>query len=259
MTETLIIWLVIVLIGSVIYLRRKGASPKQRSRFLIAAALIFAVVGTPFAYFAAHGLFSAYMTQQSILFLVVPPLLISGIPSAWVRPLLWKPGVKKVFALLTYPWLTAIFFNVGFSFFLLPFFFRSVHGHPFYSGLCTLILFIAAMLMWWSILSPLSELNPLSEVQRIFYIFITAIMLTPIAFLMLFANHVLYPAYANTPQAFSYLNAMYDQQIAGGILKSFQLTSYGIELGIIIFGWVKSEKERGKGGKVISFKRADDR
>lgn len=254
-----VVWIVVLLIAAGFYLRPKGTSVRQKSLFLVALALIYLVVGSPFAAFAAHGLFSAYMVQQSILYLVVPPFLISGIPPAWVRPLLWKRRVKKVLRILTYPWLTAILFNVGFSFYFLPFIFDSVHGNHGYTDLCTLFLFLAAVLMWWSVLSPLPELNPLSELHRIFYIFITAIMLTPIAFLMLFANHVLYPAYAHTPQAFSYLNAMYDQQIAGGLLKSFQLTAYGIELGVIIFDWMRKEKEkeRTKDGKVVSIKRAD--
>ncbi|HET7578493.1 MAG TPA: cytochrome c oxidase assembly protein [Bacillales bacterium] len=252
-----LIWIIILLAAAGFYLLKIKTSIRQKTLFLVALALICLSVATPFADFAAHGLFSAYITQQSILYLVVPPFLILGVPEEWLRPLLWHNGFKKVLQFLTYPWMTAILFNVGFSVFLLPFIFNPVHGHPLIEGLCEFVLFGFAILMWWSILSPLQEFNPLSQLQRIFYIFITAIMLTPIAFIMLFANHVLYPEYANIPDAFSYLTPMYDQQIAGGILKSFQLTAYGIELGVIILEWVRQEKEeeRSKDNKVVSFKK----
>ncbi|HEX7065018.1 MAG TPA: cytochrome c oxidase assembly protein [Bacillales bacterium] len=242
------IWFVVLLAMAVLYLRNKGASRRERSLFLTALALIFIVVGSPFHILAAHGLFSAFMVQQSILYLVVPPFLISGIPSSWLRPQLWHHIVKRILRALTNPWFTAILFNVGFSLYLLPMVFHSVHGHPVYTGLCDLFLFLASVLMWWSILSPLPELNPLSGLARLFYIFITAVMLTPIAFLMLFANDILYPAYGMASGVFSNLSALYDQQLAGGILKGFQLTAYGIVLGIVVFEWVRKEQQQDQSG-----------
>ncbi|HET7658683.1 MAG TPA: cytochrome c oxidase assembly protein, partial [Bacillales bacterium] len=217
-------WIAVVILVSFLYLRKEGTSPTKKTYFLSGLILFYAAVGTPFNSIAIHGLFTAYMIQLSILYFVVPPLLICGIPAEWMRPALRKGGLKKAFQILTYPWLTAITFNVGFSVFLFPFIFNGLHAHLVVLGICEGLLFLSALTMWWSILSPLPELNPLSQLKRIFYIFVTAIMLTPIAFLLLFANHVLYPAYANTPAAFPYLNAIYDQQIAGGVMKGFQLT-----------------------------------
>ncbi|HEU5141354.1 MAG TPA: cytochrome c oxidase assembly protein [Bacillales bacterium] len=250
------IWFVVLLGAAVWYLKNEGQSVREKSLFLIALALIYIVVGSPFQVVAADGLFSAFMFQQSVLYLVVPPFLISGIPSSWLRPQLWHHTVKSILRILTHPWFTAILFNVGFSFYLLPMVFHHVHPHPVYAGLCDLFLFLASVLMWWSILSPLPELNPLTGLQRLFYIFITAVMLTPIAFLMLFANDVLYPAYGVATGVFSNLSAVYDQQIAGGILKGFQLTAYGIVLGIVVFDWVRKERQQEKSGKTARVKKA---
>lgn len=251
------IWIVILLAVAFFYLRKKGTSPRQKTVSLVALALIYGSVGTPFQIFADHGLFTAYMLQQSVLYLVVPPLLIAAIPKGWLIPLMWRPRLKKMLEVMTYPWLTAILFNVGFSVYLLPFVFNAVHTHPMIMNLCHLFLFLTAGLMWWSVLSPLRELNPLSELGRIFYIFITAIMLTPIAMLLLFSGDVMYPAYAAGSDMFKFLTPKYDQQMGAGVLKAFQLTVYGIELGIIVFRWIKSEqdKENERKGKVIPFKK----
>lgn len=253
------IWAVIVILAGFIYIRRikitlyYGIPGWRMALFLIALGLVYVVVGSPFHVIAADDLFSAYLLQLSIVYLVVPPCLILGTPVEWLRPLLWRPAIKKTLSVLTYPWVTAILFNIGLSVYLLPSVFNAVHGHLLYDGLCRAFLFLVAMFMWWSIISPLRELNSLSELNRIFYIFITAIMLTPIAMLMLFANQALYPAYAATPQVFSFLTAEYDQQIGAGILKMFQLSVYGIALGAIIYKWMKNEEEKKPPGEVIPF------
>ncbi|HET7616840.1 MAG TPA: cytochrome c oxidase assembly protein [Bacillales bacterium] len=245
----------VLVLTAVLYLKKEGTSARRKTFFLSALALIYLAAGSPFSLFARDDLFTAFMVQQSILYLVVPPFLIIGTPLSWLRPLLWQASLKKVFRVLTYPWLTAILFNPGFSVFLLPSVFRPIHASPVALGAVEIFFFAAAVFMWWSILSPLPELNPLSELQRIFYLFLTALMLTPIAMLMLFSHHNLYPAFANSP----YLSAIYDQQIGGGVLKGFQLTAYGIELAYLISGWFRSEREKEqeeqRGRKVVPIKK----
>lgn len=258
------IWSPIFLAGLVmlagLYTGKKGASGRQRAKFLTGLVLIYVTVGSPLHLYARDVLFSAYILQNSILYLVVPPLLISGTPTAWIKPVLSPRPVKAVVKVLTYPWLTAIVFNIGFSIFLLPTIFNPVQDHPVMAVVCQVFFFIAAVLMWWSILSPLPELNPLTEMKRIFYMFITALMLTPIAMVLLFAGDALYPAYAPGSDMVSFLTPKYDQQLGAGILKTFQLTAYGVALTILVFRWVKGEKypedpEVPERGKVIPFKK----
>lgn len=253
------IWAVVLLLVGLVYIRKlKLTFNHEITRgksflFLMALALVYIVVGSPFHIIAADDLFSAYLLQLSILYLVLPPLLIQGAPTAWLHTLLRVHFLKGVLQKLTYPWVTAILFNVGLSIYLLPPVFHPIQAHAAYETLSLVLLFIMSVVMWVSILSPVRELHPLSEMQRIFYIFVTAVMLMPIAVWLLFANHVLYPAYAQTPQVISGLTATYDQQIGAGILKIFQLTAYGIVLAAIIYKWMQKEKEQRSSAKVIPF------
>lgn len=254
------VWLAALMVAGYIYIRIEGSRIMEKIRFFSGLTLVYGALGTPLSSFAFHGMITALIFQLSVLFFVVPPLLIRGFPLKRIRPLLRKNGIKKTFSVITYPWFTAILFNFGFSIFLFPYFFNWLHGHALAFDFSEGFLFLAALSMWWSILSPLPELNPLTQLKRLFYIFITAVMLTPIAFLMLFTKQGLYPAYAVTPSVFPYLNAIYDQQIAGGLLKAFQLSAYSVELIIIIYEWVRKEKETGndsKSNKVVPIKRAD--
>lgn len=253
------IWAIVVILAGVFYIRKlkltesHGITSGKKAMFLVALVLIYIAVGSPLHVIAADDLFSAYLLQLSVLYLVVPPFLILGMPAVWVRPLLWKRSIKNLLQVLTYPWVTAILFNIGLSVYLLPFVFNTVHVHPVYDVGCRVFLFLVAVLMWGSILSPIRELNPLSELQRVFYVFISAIMLTPISMLLLFTGQVMYPPYAETSQVISGLSPIYDQQIGAGILKMFQLSSYGIALGAIIYKWMKREEQQTPPAKVIPF------
>ena len=255
------VWMAIVIITAWFYLRIKGSNTKEKINFTSGLIVLYAVIGTPFDTFAFNKMMTAMVVQLSILFFVVPPLLIRGIPSDWFRSLL-RNRMKRTFKIMTYPWLTAVMFNFGLSVFLFPFFFNLLHEHRIVFGLCETFLFLTALMMWWSILSPLPELNPLSQLKRLFYIFITAVMLTPIAFLLLFTKQPLYPVFESTHNVFPYISAVYDQQIAGGVLKGFQLSAYSIELAIIIYEWVWKEKEERAAtdsNKVVSINRNDDK
>lgn len=253
-------WMVVDIIGALVYLRIQGSSSSEKISFISGITVLYGAIGTPFSSFAFHQMITALIVQLSILYFLVPPLLVRGLPSEWIRFIFSNNLIKKIFSMLTYPWLTAIMFNFGLSVFLFPYFFNWLHGHSLIFGLCETFLFLTALTMWWSILSPLPELNPLSQLKRLFYIFITAVMLTPIAFLLLFTQHSLYPAFETTRDVFPAINAIYDQQIAGGVLKGFQLSAYSIELAIIIYEWVWKEKEQqtaSGSNKVVSIKRAD--
>lgn len=253
------IWAVIVILAGVFYIRKLKATQNhsvsrgKKTMFLIALFLIYGVVGSPFHVIAADDLFSAYLLQLSVLYLVVPPFLILGTPLVWLKPLLLRRSFKNILQLLTYPWVTAILFNIGLSIYLLPSVFQPIHAHPLFEISTRVVLFLAAVFMWGSVLSPVRELNPLSEMQRVFYVFITAIMLTPIAMVLLFSGHVLYPLYAETTQVVPGLSAIYDQQIGAAILKLFQLTAFGITLGTLVYKWMKKEEQQTPPAKVIPF------
>ncbi|HET7627892.1 MAG TPA: cytochrome c oxidase assembly protein [Bacillales bacterium] len=240
---------------AIFYARRHEPRLREKLAFLSGLLLIYLVCGSPFAVVAQERWMTAFLFQQSVLYLVVPRLLFAGVPRQWLLPLRQNNSVKRTLQILTYPWLTAIVFNLGFSIYLLPSVFSAVHGNAALTAVVEGFFFLSALLMWWSILSPLPELNPLSEMQRIFYLFITALMLTPIAMLMLFSDQVLYPAYAGS----AYLPAIYDQQLAAGVLKAFQLTVYSIEIVYLINHWIRNERirEQEKHGKpkVISFRK----
>lgn len=238
-------WLVLFLFLYICYRKWVPGVDRQMRRYALLTLLLFyVVVGSPLAVPAErHLFFSAYMFQQSLLCLVIPPLLLKSFPLSSLRPYLWHYFVKKICRGLTHPITTTVLFNVGFSVVHVPFIFHQLLYLPSLFFLIHVFIFLSAVLMWWSILSPLPELNQLTEGQRIAYIFINGVALSPLCIFLLLSSSPLYPAYAHK-LFYPSFTAVYDQQLAGGLLKSIQLTSYGIALGVIVFRWVKKKSRR---------------
>lgn len=93
---------------------------------------------------------------------------------------------------------------------------------------------------------PLPEISKFSYFTRVAYIFLNSVLLMPIGiFLLVGIGEAHYPLYAGVAgQLFPSLNAVYDQQLGGGILKAIQLTSYGVALFHLIGNWSRKEDER---------------
>lgn len=92
---------------------------------------------------------------------------------------------------------------------------------------------------------PLPEISKFSYFTRVAYIFLNSVLLMPIGiFLLIGITEAHYPLYAEAAgQLLPSLTAVYDQQLAGGILKAIQLTSYGIALFYLIGNWSRKEDE----------------
>lgn len=79
--------------------------------------------------------------------------------------------------------------------------------------------------------------------MRLGYIFFVAMLLMSIGIFV--TMHAHYPVYASAAGEFvPALTAICDQQLAGGVLKIIQLTSYTIALFKIVMLWGKKEEEK---------------
>jgi putative membrane protein len=63
-----------------------------------------------------------------------------------------------------------------------------------------LMFLVAAVIMWWPMLSPLPELPRLSYPGQMLYSFLMTLPMTVISIFIVYADHVLYPAYASAPR-----------------------------------------------------------
>jgi putative membrane protein len=217
---------------------------KQVTQFLIGLFLFYIAQGSPIHFIGHHYIFSLHMLQQSILFLIVPIFIWLGLPVRFLRMIVNLTGFKQVFYTMTRPLIALFAFNVLISIYHIPFvmdyLMRDEWMHMIYHS----ILFITAMFMWFPVFGQLPELDRLSELKKIGYIFANGILLTPACALIIFSNSLLYDTYTNVVIPFDWLSAFDDQQLGGIIMKIIQEIVYGISLSIIFFQWYRREREQ---------------
>ncbi|WP_171016617.1 cytochrome c oxidase assembly protein [Pseudalkalibacillus caeni] len=217
----------------------------KRRKVLFAIALVFYFIaeGSPLKAYG-HYLFSFHMTSMAIVYLIVPPLILLSLPKPFFDPILKKHSVKKVFSFFTFPLVSVVLFNAVFSFYHVPAIFDYLMNNMLLMNVAFYVLLLLAFLFWWPLVTPLPELNEISNLKKLGYIFAAGVLLTPACALIIFAKDILYETYLNAPRVFSVFQLLDDQQAAGIIMKIIQEIVYGTALGIIFFQWAKKEKRQ---------------
>ena len=195
-------------------------------------------------------LFSAHMVQHLVLALVVAPLLIMATPGWMLRPALrWRPVA------VTARWVTnplrayAIFNVVMCAWHLPPLYNLALAHHPIHI-LQHLMFLVAAVLMWWPILSPLPELPRLAYPLQMLYLFLMSIPMSIVAVYIAYADSVLYPAYATAPRVWG-ISPMQDQLIGGLIMWIPGGLFFFAVISVIFFRWQQRDGDETVAGAQV--------
>lgn len=244
-------WLALLLVVSYFYIKKIVRSTfykvtrNQKTYFYTATFLLFIIKATPLDVIGTYYLFSAHIFQLSLIYFVIIPLFLLSLPVSLLRQLVWNHRTKFILNMLSHPWLSLITFNGLLTIYLIPSVFNFFHGTMILEDIFLFFLLVNAIFMWWIIIHPLPELRGLSYFMRAAYIFFASLALIPIGFFFVIVQHAHFPFYVATEgELVSVLTSIYDQQLAGGILKITQMTSYAFALLMIVLKWGKQEEAK---------------
>lgn len=247
------VWLLVIIGVAFLYNKHIVSSPEfevgaNRVRYFYSGLiLLYLFNGSPFSVIADHYLFSALVLQLSMTYFVAIPLLIVGLPFEWFKKYAWNHKLRLSMKIAGQPWLTLIIFNTLFTIYFLPGAFNAIHSSILLSFSVKTVLLIYSFFMWWAIINPVPRLNDLRPIIRIAYIFFASVLLFPIGFYLIVVLQAHYPVYAEAAgNLIPAMTAIYDQQLAGGILKLIQLSSFIFAMYMILRQWfTKEEAENG--------------
>jgi putative membrane protein len=226
----------------------RGGRPRvgQAARFVGALVAILLALNGPLHDLSDGYLFSAHMVQHLVLTLVVPPLLLTGLPSWMVDVVLGLCLARRIPAAvvrtLTRPLPAFAVYAVALVGWHLPGPTNTaleIHGWHVVEHL---ILLAAAVLGWWPIVSPSRLLPPPPYAAQLLYLFVFGMPMTVAAAMITGAERVLYPFYAAAPRITA-LTPLADQRLGGVIMW---VPSGLIPLAaftVIFFQWVAAEAD----------------
>lgn len=245
-----------------------GSEPvsiKQQVLFILGVLVIYIGKGSP-VYIMGHILFSVHMVEMTFVYLLAPPLIIMGIPRWAYENMLRPKAIRKIFNALTLPVVTLLLFNGMFTFYHFPIIFDVVYTDKELHALVSIVMFFAALLMWWPILNPLPDTKKLSDLRKLGYIVLNGILLTPACAYIFLSDTVLYQAFSDpkiwavvmgfclptnttldmnvlVAELFNFLPPLQDQKFAGVLMKILQEVIYVSFLIVVFSRWVRNEKK----------------
>lgn len=239
---------------------------KKKISMLSGLAIYYLAQGGPLD-LLSHLVFSMHMLSMSLSYLIVPPMIIYGLPDWMLRRVLGVSGIGKTVRILTQPILTLVLFNILFSLYHFPVVLDYIMTHYAIHSIFFAVLLMAAFMMWWNVVSPLPEYERLSDVQKMGYVFANGVLLTPACALIVFAESTLYATYSDPtiwakalgycvpmgsdvilsmfkgPRDFAFFAPLDDQQFGGVLMKLMQELAYGVVLFYIFMRWFRRDHQ----------------
>ncbi|MGE5748544.1 MAG: cytochrome c oxidase assembly protein [Gemmatimonas sp.] len=208
----------------------------RRLSFFSALLVIFGSLNGPIHDLSDTYLFSAHMVQHLLLTMLMPPLMILGVPGWMLRPLLRNRVIHAIARRLTKPVACFVIFNLVIAVWHLPAFYNAAMDNHNIHILEHLMFMAAAVLMWWPITSQLPELPRLSYPGQMLYCFLMILPMSIVAIYISMADQVLYPAYSAAPRITS-LSPLEDQLLGGLIMWVPGGVIFMIIMTVVFFRW----------------------
>lgn len=225
--------------------------------FITALFLIIICTSSPLHWLGEYYLFSMHMVAHVTLFLIVPPLLVLGIPARMkLQTKTYLTKVSKIIA--TVPW-AAWLLGIGIMWFWhIPAIFNGamsanatgIDGFLHHSESISLI--ITGLIFWWPVFGPLPEYR-LPVPKGILYLFTACISCSLLGLIITFSPVGMYSYYGTVSDTYGCsvfirnnwgITRGMDQQIAGLIMWIPGCLLYLSAALYLLRGWFIEKEEQ---------------
>lgn len=212
-------------------------------------AMVLSLQG-PLHELSDYFLFSAHMVQHLVLILLMPPLLLAGIPDWLLRPALNVKAIKLVARALTLPLVAFALNNAIFLAWHFPGpYDLMMRDHAVHVAM-HLTIMVTGVIMWWPVMSPLPELPRIAAPLQMVYLFLVGIPMMLSAALITFSANAMYSWYVEAPRLWG-LSPLEDQRLGGVIMWVPGGLVLWIAITAVYFRWTQREVDEDERGVAI--------
>lgn len=199
-------------------------SPMARVYFAAGLLALFLALESPIDVGGDHYLFSVHMLQHLLLAMVVPPLVLLGLPERW----------RDYSRINVSPLMASIVFNLVLAIWHLPFLYEATLRNEPIHVLEHLSFLAAGVLFWWPIVAPSGRPNSMSVIGKIAYLGFAGVPPTILGLAFILSPSVIYPFYAAAPRV-TPLSPLDDQLAAGLVMFGLGNLIYFAAIWVIFF------------------------
>ncbi len=232
----------LLLLAAIYLIRAETGKPGEqvsgwrKLSFFSALFVIFGSLNGPIHDLSDNYLFSGHMVQHLLLTMLMPPLMLAGVPGWMLRPLLRFAAIRAIATRITRPLACFLIFNTVIAGWHVPALYNAAMESHDIHILEHLMFMAAAVLMWWPLASQLPELPRLAYPGQMLYSFLMIIPMSVIAVYIVMADTILYPYYASAPRIMN-LSPMEDQMLGGLIMWVPGGVIFMIIMTVVFFKW----------------------
>jgi putative membrane protein len=221
---------------------RWHATSRQITWFTAGVVVLFLAVSWPVDDLGDRYLFSVHMVQHMLLGLIVPHLLLLGMPVWLLRTMLSPRPLNWVVRKITRPLVALILFNVTILWIHWPAVENLANRNEPFHFLTHAVILAAGLVMWFPVVAPLPAMPSLSYPGKMIYLFLQSIAPTVPASFLTFGSTPLYSFYTHVPRIWG-MSVLTDQLVAGLLLKLGGGAILWGSIAVIFFKWYREEHD----------------
>jgi putative membrane protein len=199
-------------------------SPLARLSFAAGLLALFLALESPIDVGGDNYLFSFHMLQHLLLAMVVPPLLLLGLPEEW----------RAFNRIRVSPLAASVIFNLVLAIWHLPFLYDATLRNEPVHVLEHLTFLAVGVLFWWPLLVPDGRAGSMSMMGKIAYLGFAGVPPTILGLAFILSPVVIYPFYAAAPRVMP-LSPLEDQLVAGLVMFGLGNLIYFVAIWVIFF------------------------
>ena len=199
-------------------------SPLARIYFAAALLTLFLALESPIDVGGDHYLFSLHMLQHLLLAMVVPPLVLLGLPERWLSLSRFRVS----------PLLASAIFNIVLGVWHLPFLYEATLRNEPIHVLEHLSFLAVGLLFWWPVLLPSTVRGGMTALGKIAYLGVAGVPPTILGLVFILSPAVIYPFYAVAPRV-TPMSPLVDQLVAGLVMFGLGNLIYFLAIWIVFF------------------------
>jgi putative membrane protein len=245
----------LLVLAAIYIIRAAQAGPDQslsgtrKLSFFASLFVIFAALNGPIHDLSDNYLFSGHMVQHLLLTMLMPPLMLYGVPGWMLRPMLRNRVLQAIAKRITRPIACYLIFNIVIAGWHIPAMYNAAMESHDIHILEHLMFMAAAVLMWWPLASQLPELPRLAYPGQMLYSFLMTLPMSVVAVYIVMADTVLYPFYSSAPRIMK-LSPMEDQLLGGLIMWVPGGLIFMIIMTVIFFKWASRGEDHAAAAQV---------
>lgn len=235
------VWLMVAVLAVAFYALARRARASGSSRATIAGGwfgvlLVWLVLDWPLGPLAAGYLASAHAVQFVILALLAPPLVLRAVRRPLVQHFDAPRPAHRVVEIVTRPVLAGVLFNIIAVATHVPVVVDRLMPTQLGAFVIDLLWLTSGVLLWWPILVAKPARPWFSVPVQVVYLFLSTLVHTGIAMVMLIREYPMYGIYELAPPWPAW-TPLEDQHLAGGVMElAGAVVIFGI-MTVMFFRW----------------------